>query len=103
MVGDLADSATLGGAVALSSGTRATSGSRLRKSNNKLSGGIQTEMAYEEFDEATVAYILHVFGIQQHSYYVVSFHFRVKSPAEILEHAQDANSRQYDTIEYTCR
>ena len=58
MVGDLADSATLGGAVALStSGTRATSGSRLRKSNNKLSGGIQTTMAYEEFDEATVVYI----------------------------------------------
>ena len=58
MVGDLADSATLGGAVALStSGTRATSGSRRRK-NNKLSGGIQTTMAYEEFDEATVAYIL---------------------------------------------
>ena len=58
MVGDLADSAMLGGAVALStSGTRATSGSRLRKSNNK-SGGIQTMMAYKEFDEATVVYIL---------------------------------------------
>ena len=56
MVGDLVDSATLGGAVALStSGTRATSNSRLRKSNNKLSVGIQTKMAYEEFDEATVA------------------------------------------------
>ena len=56
MVRDLADSATLGGTVALStSGTRATSGSRLRKSNNKLSGGIQTKMACEEFDEATVA------------------------------------------------
>ena len=59
MVGDLADSATLGGAVALqTSGARATSGSRRRKSNNKLSGGMQTTMAYEEFDEATVAYIL---------------------------------------------
>ena len=56
IVGDLADSATLGGAIALStSGTRATSGSRLRKSNNKLSGGIQTKMAYEELDEATIA------------------------------------------------
>ena len=59
MVGDLADLATLGGAVALStSGTRATPGSRLHKSINKLSGGIQTTMAYEEFDEATAAYIL---------------------------------------------
>ena len=58
---ELADSATLCGAVALSaSGTRATSGSRLRK-NNKLSGGIQTTMEYEEFDEATVMYILCVF------------------------------------------
>ena len=97
MVRGLADSSTLGGAVALStSGTRATSGSRLRKSN-KLSGGIQTMMAYEEFDEATVAYILCIFHcIQMHAlysiYYVVSFHFRVKSSAEILEHAQDANS-----------
>ena len=63
MVRDLADSVTLGGAVALStSGTRATSGSRLRKSNNKLSGGMQT-MAYEEFDEATAAYILCIFII----------------------------------------
>ena len=42
----------------LTSGTRATSSSRLCKSNNKLSGGIQTTMAYEEFDEATVTYIL---------------------------------------------
>ena len=55
-------------------------------------------MAYEEFDEATVAYILCIFHcIQMHAlytiYYVVSFHFRVKSPAKILEHAQDANSR----------
>ena len=67
MVGDLADSATLGGAVALST-TRATSDSRLRKSNNKLSGGIQTTMAYEEFDEATVAYILCIFIIYLLSY-----------------------------------
>ena len=59
MVGDLADSTTLGGAVALStSGTRATSGSRLRKSNNKLSGGIQTTMVYKEFDEATVVHFV---------------------------------------------
>ena len=97
MVGDLADSATLGGAVALStSGTRATSGSWLRKSNNKLSAGIQTTMAYEEFDEATVAYILWFIPLYTNAYegtnYVVSFHFQVKSPAEILEHAQDANS-----------
>ena len=50
------DSATLGDAVALStSGTRATSGSQLHKSHNKLSGGIQTKMAYKDFDEATVA------------------------------------------------
>ena len=86
MVWDLADSATLGGAVALStSGTRATS------------GGIQTTMAYEEFDEATVAYILWFIPLYTNAYegtnYVVSFHFQVKSPAEILEHAQDANSR----------
>ena len=91
MVGNLADSATLGGAVDLStSGTRATSDSRLRKSNNKLSGSIQTMMAYGEFDEATVGYILCIFHcIQMHIYYVFSFHFRVKSPAKILEHAQD--------------
>ena len=64
MVRDLADSAMLGGAVALStSGTRATSGLRLCKSNNKLSGGIQRQMAYE----ATVAYILCIFHcIQMH-------------------------------------
>ena len=62
MVRDLAGSATLGSAVDLSrSGVRATSGSRLCKSNSKLSGGIQTTMAYEEFDEATVVYIFTVY------------------------------------------
>ena len=50
-------------------------------------------MVYEEFDEATVEYILCIFIICLLSYYLVSFHFRIKSPAEILEHAQDANSR----------
>ena len=65
MAGEPAES-TLGGAVALSTiGTRATSGSRLHKSNNKLSGGTQTKMAY---------------GNNTTIYDVVSFHFRVKSP-----------------------
>ena len=79
MARDLADNTTLGGAVALlTSGIRATSGSRLHKSSNKLSG--VTTMAYEEFDE--YVYIC----IQMHIYYVVSLH-------EIIEHGQDVNSR----------
>ena len=73
MVGDLNGRRpappTLGGAVALlTSGTTATSGSRLHKRNNKLSGGIQTMMEYDEFDEATVAYILCFFHCLFHYY-----------------------------------
>ena len=69
-----------------------------RRINRAPQTYIQTTMAYEEFDEETVSYILCIFHcIQMHAlhtiYYVVSFHFRVKSPAEILEHVQDANSR----------
>ena len=82
MVGDLADSATLGGSVALStSGTRAISGSRLRKSNSKLSGVIQTMMVYEEFDEATVAYIVCIFIINLLSYLLSRL---LPFPGEIL-------------------
>ena len=63
MVGDLADSATLGGAVALlTSGTRATSGSRLRKkqqqtiwrhTNNDGVWGVWQE----EFDNSSVHFV----------------------------------------------
>ena len=92
MIGDLADSATLGGAVALStSGTRATSGSRLRKSNNKLSGGIQTTMEYEEFDEATVAYILCIFII----YYQVD---RVHTQVDRVHTQVDRVHMQVDRV-----
>ena len=49
-----------------------------------------------DFVEAMVSFDLS--GNNTTIYCVVSFHFRVKSPAEILEHAQDANSLRYDRL-----